>query len=350
MNDSTVNKSMMKATDVDPVVLEATQLGDAGPLNGTVVPQRILIVPLGEVKSTAGTFIADEDALAATVAAFEAHKTDLPIDYEHQTLGGAYSSPNGQAPAAGWIKSLVIVASDGSVEASGENFQEPGLWAEVAWTLDARQQLANRHYRYLSPVVLVRRNDRRIVGLHSVALTNKPAIVGMRPVVNSDAAVAVLENSEDKIAAGADVPTADVVMTALRTTLSLENETTEAVVLQAALQRIRALEAADANRQAEDRVVRAMSSGKLTTAQREWALALAQRSPAEFDRWESSAPRLVAWGRTTSPDGATNSGNSRRRAVESAVRAEWQSHRAFLEKLCTEEAYVANVIRQCGLE
>ncbi|MFV1979492.1 MAG: phage protease, partial [Myxococcota bacterium] len=88
-------------------------------------------------------------------AAFADHATDTPIDYEHQTLGGSYASPNGQAPAAGWIK---------AIEA------EPGvgLIASIEWTEQAKQMLAAKEYRYLSPVALIRKRDRklRIAGTH----------------------------------------------------------------------------------------------------------------------------------------------------------------------------------------
>ncbi|MGB9626589.1 MAG: phage protease, partial [Phycisphaerae bacterium] len=139
----------------------------------------------------------------------------MPIDYEHQTLGGGYASPTGQAPAAGWIKRLFVVrpvgiacrgdeATEGrSDEAKGQLGDEKdsgtptpsfslggrggaGLYAEVEWTEPARAQLAARQYRYLSPVAIVRKSDRRLVALHSAALTNKPAIVGMRAIVNRD--------------------------------------------------------------------------------------------------------------------------------------------------------------------
>jgi len=45
--------------------------------------------------------------------------------------------------------------------------------------------LKNREYKYLSPVVLVRKKDHKALQLHSVALTNPPAINGMVPIVNS---------------------------------------------------------------------------------------------------------------------------------------------------------------------
>ena len=317
-------------SDVDHVVERVVMQASA--LDGMSVPARILIAPWGEVRSSAGSFIVDDEAATETIAAFEQHATDLPVDYEHQTLGGAYSSPSGQAPAAGWIKALSVVSP---AAAADDSETEPGLWAVVEWTADAMKKLRGRLYRYLSPVALVRRKDRRLVGLHSVALTNKPAIVGMRPVVNSDTAVSPNEQS---------TPSAAVELCGL---LGIEDSASGEIVLVAAADRIRTLEQAEKMKQASDRVSRAMSAGKLTSAQRDWALSLAQRDTEGFDQWEASAPVVVPLGRILPPsdDGG---GGVHRRAVGDAARAEWRANRAFLETICTESAYVANALRGCS--
>ena len=166
------------------------------------LPRHILVAPFGEVRSAHGAFVVDEEAMRLTVETFAAQGTDLPIDFEHQSLGGPYSSPSGLAPAAGWIRQLHAVAplragradaprgpadaASGLTDAppdAGAAPRPPGLWAEVEWTPLAAEHLRSRQYRYLSPVALVRRADRRMIGLHSAALTNKPAIVGMSPLV-----------------------------------------------------------------------------------------------------------------------------------------------------------------------
>lgn len=136
-------------------------------------PSRIKACPWGDVQSSSGNFIMDRQAAAEIIAAFTASKVDIPIDAEHATLGGlTYSTPTGDAPARGWIKSLSAVEGQ-------------GLFADVQWTPLGAGYVRNKEYRYLSPVVLVRKFDRRAVALHSVALTNKPAITGMAPIVNS---------------------------------------------------------------------------------------------------------------------------------------------------------------------
>src|SRR5947209_2094053 len=142
------------------------------------LPAHILVAPYGEVKSASGSFVVDAEAMQRTIEAFTAHGADLPIDFEHQSLGGAFSAPSGLAPAAGWIKALRAVVPDerspdtatrgadsnlafgsGLINAGANAGDDlaPGLWADVDWTPVAMEQLATRQYRYLSPVALVRR-------------------------------------------------------------------------------------------------------------------------------------------------------------------------------------------------
>lgn len=136
-------------------------------------PARVLVIPWGEVASKSRDMVVDEESARAVIEAFAAHGVDLPIDYEHQTLGGEYASPDGTAPAAAWIKSL---QPDPGV----------GIWANVEWTQRGAELVRAKEYRYLSPVAIVRKRDGKVMALQSVALTNTPAIVGMSPVVNKE--------------------------------------------------------------------------------------------------------------------------------------------------------------------
>lgn len=104
--------------------------------------------------------------IAGIIRQFKARRLDLVIDYEHQTLSDV------QAPAAGWIKDLY----------PGED----ALMARVEWTKKGREYIANKEYRYLSPVVLVKKADQHAAVFHSAALTNTPAITGMFAIINSD--------------------------------------------------------------------------------------------------------------------------------------------------------------------
>ena len=129
------------------------------------VPTEIKILPLGRVHSQKGDFNVDEESFELIRKQFKDRKLDLVIDYEHQKLSDV------QAPAGGWIKELY----------KGED----AIIAKVEWTAKAAEYLKNKEYRYLSPVVLVRKRDQKATAIHSVALTNTPAIDGMFALVNS---------------------------------------------------------------------------------------------------------------------------------------------------------------------
>ncbi|GJM26002.1 MAG: hypothetical protein DHS20C16_24170 [Phycisphaerae bacterium] len=280
------------------------------------VPGKLVVAPWGQVESKSGTFVVDQESGDEAVAAFEAHGTDLPIDYEHQTLGGVYSSPTGAAPAAGWITGLEVVAGE-------------GLVASVTWTDQARELLVVKAYRYLSPVVLLRKSDRKVVAIHSVALTNKPAIVGMAAIVNHEIVH--------------DVNEVDTEVAALRERLDVDGESDVATVLAAASERIRLLEETSKVREVDAVIDRAMSDGKLSPAQRDWAMRLALADRVLFDEWLQSAPVVVSLGKlvTGKKSGAAASGD---KAVAHRARQEYQACHA-LWGLTSEEAYVSDALR-----
>lgn len=153
------------------------EAGEGGVL---IVPERILILPDGEFSALDGrpvgmkfgegedqkpvtckTWLLNADIAAQVIATFDAAGLDLVIDYDHQTLR---SEKNGQpAPAAGWITSLEYEAGR-------------GLWAVVDWTEDGAERVATRQYRYLSPVFPFDPESGAVLWVHSVALTNTPAL------------------------------------------------------------------------------------------------------------------------------------------------------------------------------
>ena len=102
--------------------------------NLTEAPEYIRVLPLGYISSEKGDFLVDSESFRM-------------------------------------IKELVL--------------KNDGIFARVEWTKKAKDYLQNREYRYLSPVVMVRKKDHKASQIHSVALTNTPAINGMIPIVNS---------------------------------------------------------------------------------------------------------------------------------------------------------------------
>jgi phage I-like protein len=133
-------------------------------LNG-IVPMEIQVIPYGFHQTPKGDFTCDEESAEMVISTFAAQINDMVADYEHQTLHG------GEAPAAGWIKELINKGHD-------------GIWAVMEWTEKAKQYIANKEYRYVSPVFLKRVSDNKVVRLINIALTNQPNIDGMVPLIN----------------------------------------------------------------------------------------------------------------------------------------------------------------------
>jgi phage I-like protein len=111
-----------------------------------------------------GSYLVDREAYDAVVAMFTRRGNDLVIDYEHSTVTGE------KAPAAGWIPEFRYI--DGR-----------GIEAKVSWTEEAAGYVSKNEYRYFSPVFYVRKSDKRLVGVHSVALTNAPKTNNLTPIL-----------------------------------------------------------------------------------------------------------------------------------------------------------------------
>lgn len=288
-------------------------------------PDKVKLLPLGHVKSQKGDFDVDEESFRIMKQTLLERGIDIVIDYEHQTLKDV------QAPAGGWIKDLSI--EDGAIV------------AKVEWTPQGKKYLENKEYRYLSPVVLVRKSDGKAIVLHSVALTNTPAIDGMFPIINSLSLddyeggndMDILKRLAVLLGLGEDA-TEEQVMEALKAAvadskklkesvtnpeaegkvvsnkvicemlglkggaktedvaaaiLALKNETPKGTVSET---EFKALKDKIAKREAEDAVLMALKAGKLTPAQKDWAREYALKDPDGFRSFVEKAPQGVPMG------------------------------------------------------
>jgi phage I-like protein len=275
-------------------------------------PAEFLLVRYGDNAFTkggeSGRFAFGEADADEVVADFARRGKDGVIDYEHQTLSG------GEAPAAGWIKALVKTAE--------------GLVAKVDWTARAAERLKGREYRYHSPVLHIR--DGRPYRLHSVALTNHPALHGYPALVADDDKPMTLEATPmnehlKKIATMLGVTVValadgkeDEKATAEAVVAKLNGQTAALLAAQAATADLlklhdckttdeltlkikgmvpaaekSALEAKLAKIEAEKAVAKAFTDGKLIEAQREWATKLAEKDLAAFTDFAAKAPKIV---------------------------------------------------------
>lgn len=300
-------------------------------------PDKIKILPVGRINSEKGDFVVDEESYNAMKAEMQRRGIDIVIDYEHQTLQDV------QAPASGWVKELI--------------YTPEAIVAKVEWTQKAQEYLKNKEYRYLSPVVLIRKEDNKAVALHSLALTNTPAINGMFAIVNS----ANIETENDTGGKGMDLQklkellglpadaAEETIMNALMEKLGgaekkEESETKEepepgkeqeketevvanSVILgllglkenaktEDVAGKIMALKAgADSqqqeitdalnrlkNREADEVVMNALKAGKITAAQKDWAKDYVLKDRKGFDAFIEKAPVVVPVGKLNLKD------------------------------------------------
>lgn len=305
------------------------------------VPEEIKILPFGRVHSQKGDFTVDDESFELIQKQFRDRKLDLVIDYEHQTLSDV------QAPAGGWIKDIT----------RGDD----AIIAKVEWTARARDYLKNREYRYLSPVVMVRKRDQRATSIHSVALTNTPAIDGMFAVVNSldiedideggtvmdlkelakalglpetateeevkkaveEAAKAAAKAKEDGNkdeggegdASGMEVVANSTILKLLDLKEDARTEDVAASIM--ALKaggsdvtaEILALKQKMEQREADDAVALALKEGKITAAQADWAKEYALKDMDGFKKFTEKAVAVVPQGRMALKDAPAAQGS-----------------------------------------
>lgn len=299
------------------------------------VPKEIKILPLGRVHSQKGDFNVDDESFELIRKQFKDRKLDLVIDYEHQTLADV------QAPAGGWIKDLY----------KGED----AIIAKVEWTERAAEYLKNKEYRYLSPVVLVRKRDQKATAIHSVALTNTPAIDGMFALVNSldiediseggnimdlkelakalglpetateeeikkaveDAAKAAekIKEMDGNKPEGADVVANSTIlsMLGLKADAKTEDVAASIMALRAGAPdtqaELLALKQRMQERDADEAVGMALKAGKITAAQSEWARSYALKDMEGFKSFVDKAPVVVPPGKLDLKDAPAASGS-----------------------------------------
>jgi len=154
----------------EPIIVEipeeeARQTIDENGVPVRQPPKRFCILKFGKVPYTKGgedgDFVFNPESAKRIVEEFKKRGKDLVVDYDHSTVSDG-SSHSGNAPAAGWISDLEI--------------SPDGLYAIVKnWTPKGGERLTNGEYRYMSPVIQFDKG-KLPTALHSVALTNHPAL------------------------------------------------------------------------------------------------------------------------------------------------------------------------------
>lgn len=282
--------------------------------------------------------------------------TEIVIDYEHQTLA---AKENGKpAPAAGWIK---------EIEA-----RDDGLYGRVEWTANAAAAIDAKEYRYLSPVYY-HTKDGKVLVLQHAALTNTPNLDHMQVSAHSVlfppeqevtmktvlAALGLAESASEgealtavnslladrkaiTAAAGlAEDAAASVIVAAMSASAGQPDPSkfvpiSLVTAMQADIQTLRGTLDQD---KAEKAVGDAIRDGRLTPAQKDWALSYHRADPAGFAEFVGKAPVLTAAqrsGATAQPpkkaEGALDAHHS---AIAAAMGVDAE---AYAKTLAAEEA------------
>lgn len=129
--------------------------------------ENFVIIPEGEFSGIDGrpfdapAWILTPERGREIVAVLNQRHIDMVIDYEHATLKAIETGE--PAPAAGWLKPNGFVYVEGVGICS----------TQFEWTDKAKNFIASGEYKYISPVLFYNKTG-AVIGLHSVALTNKP--------------------------------------------------------------------------------------------------------------------------------------------------------------------------------
>lgn len=336
---------------------------------GSATPREwILVAALGDNPSSSGAFKLTREGAAKIISAFKENGVKIPVDYEHQTVGGRFSSPDGKAPAAGWIDDLQVYSAE---EAPYDGIE--GLWAHVDWTTEAFDLIVARKYAYLSPVLDVDVKTSEAVELHSMALTNIPAMRNAPKVAAKKEAHAATGNPQGPVApgssSGGDNPGGSVVkemMEKLRLAVGLQDGASDEEIIGAALERLSVKEeenktevetlkkslgdlAEKLSRTEFDAMIDgAVRDGKMTPGE----LRTSREALYRFFKSSPNECRTLIAGRVPVAAGAATEPvpepAQKRAMVIHKASAEWGSERS-LHLLCDRDAYVDDQLREAGL-
>lgn len=267
------------------------------------------------------------------VAASRRANVDMVVDRDHITD----KLPGMPAPAAGWIKELKVV--DGSI------------MARIEWTPPAKQQLQDKEYRYISPTFF---HDKagRITRIVRASLTNDPnfemkavaaseresstnkesimdkllqdlaALLGLEGEKISESAVveavknlqASVNAVKETVDAPAEANTPDALVEAVDNKIDAEVQKEVASAQAKATASATRPDPAkyvpiEAFNEVKDQVATltkesgltkatasvdaALKAGKITPAQKDWALDYASSDPKGFDKYIEKAPALI---------------------------------------------------------
>lgn len=324
--------------------------------HGDEVPSVLIqVIPYGVHHTANGDFILDDESAREIIKDFDSKKNEMVIDYEHQTLSGK------EAPAAGWIKKLINKGKDGvwavvewTERAMGYLKNKEYRYISPVFlkrlsdnkviklinaaltnqpAIDGMIPIVNKERQSNSYNSAIERQQQQFDSNYSstattalshfrtVALNNRKeelimkkllSTLGLAEDATEDEAIAVVtalksqlsEISNFKsgvlgiIGLSADADTSEVT----GTIMALKQAQAQVSEVSNLKSQISDLKTQLTKRYAEDLVLTAMKEGKVTPAQRDWAMSYAEQDPEGFKVFIAKAPVAVHIGEIAGRD------------------------------------------------
>lgn len=297
----------------------------------------VMIFPAGRQKGHDGRGPYNLADLETVIAASVRPSVELMIDYDHAV---DELPPGHPRIAAGWMKELQA--------------RQDGIYARVEWTTKAKQHIADKEYRYISPVFYFDEKTGVVSQILRAALTNNPnlevkavaaaqdnnnpskeikmdetmkaiaAALGLGEDATPEAILEAvktlkgdLDQVKEEVAAPADADGAEIIekieekieaevaSAKKKATASSDNpDPAKFVPIEqvAELQKaVASLQTESTKNKAQAAVDAAVKQGKLPPALKDWGLALASKDMKAFDAYVEKSPTLVTAGAEDDP-------------------------------------------------
>lgn len=294
---------------------------------GGTAPEWVHLLPEGKMTGRDGRSFELADA-PGLLLAFQSSGVDLPVDYEHQN-DRPEAKLSGPVPAAGWIKELKA--------------DESGLWGRVEWTATAREMIARKEYRYLSPSFLFHPKTRQILRLNGAGLVHNPNLhltalasqeTDMLPIdqrkPNDQSATADLGAELARLLGLPATASAKELIAKLAERLTKEPDPAKympVTAVQEMLHSRREEQNSFADGRAQEKVRIAVQQGYITNGMRNWALALCRSDERSFDDFLSGVGPTFAYLMKPAP------GHANPPALHQSARAESEAEAAICSQL-----------------
>jgi phage I-like protein len=286
-----------------------------------------------EIKALDGRVWSNPDPAAVIAAS----KVPVPIDYDHGSERPTAETQNTRA--AGWIEQYSAHGPSG----------ESGIWARVEWTPEGGKAVAAKEYRFISPTFTHTKDGNVIVKILRAALINVPALE-MKALASAQqetpldvkkiaAALGLPDTAtiEDCVNAIASLRTGNTAMTGQLKTVAtaagltadkigdnevaavcakLKTPAKDGEKISAAAQTqidelnktVATLTARLDGKDARAEVDIAIAAGKITPAQKDWAIGYCSRDPEGFKTFIGASPTILASGRVAPAGGVAAKG------------------------------------------